>query len=125
MWIIFFNFLKKNILFQKMSDINLQEPENLIRLPDQKIIRATSPIENSDIIHYQQNQQPQKISDQTLIKNSLTYLNNTINVLNLGQLCELEHVLHDRIRSLSKHASSASSDISIDSTLSVESIIEK
>jgi len=108
-----------------MSEIKLSEPQNLARLPEQKTIRATSPFDSSEIIHYQQNQQPQKTLDQTLIKNSMTYLNNTINVLNLGQLCELEGVLHNRIRSLSKHASSASSDISIDSTLFIDSITEK
>jgi hypothetical protein len=108
-----------------MSQINLQEPEILTRLPEQKIIRATSPIENNEIIYYQQNQQPQKTMNQTLIKNSVTYLNNTINVLNLNQLCELENIVHDRIRSLSKHASSTSSDLSIDSTLFIESINEK
>lgn len=104
-----------------MHHLKLSEPQNLTRLPEQKVIRSTSPIDNSEIIHYK-HPEPQKTLDQTLIRNSMSYLNNSINVMNLGQLCELEHVLHDRIKSLSKHTtnSSISSDVSLDSILPIE-----
>ncbi len=101
-----------------MNEINLPKSENLTRSSEEKTIYVTTPTDNI-VANY--NQFPvQKVLDQTLIKNSMTYLNNTINTLNLGQLSELESLLHNRIKSLSKNTSSIDSTISVNSTASTE-----